>query len=143
MNERRFVVNPAWPLLATMLAGTWLGWTWFALNAIGLQSDRKAAQLRLLGIGVAVACAMAIALQVSLDRGLLSSRAFEYLAIGLVAWKLWIAYRMSDDQRLDHQLYEWCGGKTINGSPVLVAGFMMRATLFSLLPPGWWNLVLR
>lgn len=138
----RWIVSPTWPLLATMLAGTWLGWTWFLLNGIGLNSDRKRAQQRLLFIGLVIAILLAVTLQTLLDQGVISSRAFEYLEIVLVGWKLFIGYRLCDEQRLDHELFEYFGGKSFGGGSVLVAGILLRATLFAALPPGWWILVL-
>ncbi|MBC8069502.1 MAG: hypothetical protein IAG13_14290 [Deltaproteobacteria bacterium] len=141
-DRQSWVVSPSLPLLATMLAGTWLGWTWFAVNAIGLRGDGTRAQLRLLAIGLVVASAMAIGLYALLGIGVLSLRAFKYCAIALVAWKLWIGYRLSTAQRVDHQLFEIYGGVTRNGSGVLIAGLMLRGYVLGALPDGWWILVL-
>ncbi|HWB76072.1 MAG TPA: hypothetical protein VG755_13980 [Nannocystaceae bacterium] len=135
-------MSPTWPLLATMLAGTWLGWTWFLLNGIGLNSDRKRAQYLLLFIGLVIAILMAVTLQTLLDHAVISSRVFEYLAILLVGWKLYIGYRLCDEQRLDHELFEYFGGKSFGGGSVVMAGTLLRGTLFAMLPPGWWILVL-
>jgi hypothetical protein len=144
MNDRpSWVVGPSWPLLATMLAGTWLGWTWFAINAVGLRSDGMRAQLRLLVIGLVVASAMAIGLHALLGVGVLSLRAFKYCEIALVAWKLYIGYRLSTAQRLDHQLFELYGGTTRSGSGVLITGFVLRSYVLGALPDGWWILVLQ
>lgn len=142
MNQPRWIVSPTWPLLATMLAGTWLGWTWFLLNGIGLNSDRKRAQYLLLFIGLVIAILMAVTLQTLLDHAVISSRVFEYLAILLVGWKLYIGYRLCDEQRLDHELFEYFGGKSFGGGSVVMAGTLLRGTLFAMLPPGWWILVL-
>lgn len=142
-NERpSWVVSPTWPLLATMLAGTWLAWTWFAVNAMGLRSDGLRAQLRTLAIGLVVACVMAIGLTAMLGVGAMSTRAYNYCVIGLVAWKLWIAYKLGAAQRLDHQLFEYYGGRTRSGSGVLIAGFVLRGIVLGSLPHGWWILVL-
>lgn len=140
--DQRWVTNPVFCLLATMLAGTWLGWSWFAWNAIALGGERKSAQLRLLAIGVAVASVMAIGLAALLGHEVLSRRAFDYCVIALVAWKLWISYKLQLDQRIEVELYAWYGGRLRQGAFVLVAGIALRGSVLGALPNGWWLLVL-
>ena len=37
----RTIVNPTWPLFASMFAGSWLAFPWFVLNAFALGGRRR------------------------------------------------------------------------------------------------------
>lgn len=85
---------------------------------------------------------MAIGLAALLAVEVLTKRAFDYCIIALVAWKLWISYKLQVEQRLDAELYEYYGGRLRNGTGILFAGFFFRGTILGALPAGWWMLVL-
>ena len=46
-------VDPQWPLLVSMLAGPWLGWPWFIVNAHAVGSGSKWKQTLLVLVGLA------------------------------------------------------------------------------------------
>jgi tetratricopeptide (TPR) repeat protein len=58
----RVAVKPFWPLLASMLGGTWLAVPWFILNgfALGSPTRRREALLAALAVGGALALAMLV-----------------------------------------------------------------------------------
>src|SRR5688500_16070714 len=50
----QWAVRPLWPLFAQMLAGAWLSWPWFVLNAFALGSatrKREAMYIGAAGLG--------------------------------------------------------------------------------------------
>jgi len=72
----QIAVNPVWPFLSVMMAGGWLAWPWFALNAFAIGSARKRAEaLTVLGATLA---AGALALASSPSSATRSSRGPRY-----------------------------------------------------------------
>lgn len=137
------IVDPLWPLLATMLGGVWLGWSWFLANGSWLGGERVARQRRLLALGLAVSCGLALLIAALLNVGVLELRAVKYVAIVLTAWKLGVSYVLLLWQRRELQLYEYYGGQARRGHLLAFGGIFLRGwVLGTLLPPGWWTLVL-
>ncbi len=138
-----WVVDPSSPFLATMLGGVWLGWTWYLVNGFCLEGDRNGRQYRALALGLVVACALAITIDASVHAGMLDRAHVKYVAIVLTAWKLGISYALLGWQRRDFELFAYYGGEPRNGTGLAVAGIFLRGfVLDTLLPFGWWTLVL-
>lgn len=126
-----------------MLGGVWLGWTWQLVNGFCLGGDRTRRQYRALAIGLLVACALAITIDMSVRAGMLEGAHVKYIAIVLTAWKLGVSYVVSNLQRSDFEIFSYYGGQPRNGWGLAVAGIFLRGlVLETLLPFGWWTLVL-
>lgn len=137
------VVHPFWPLLATMLGGVWLGWSWFLFNGARLTTERLRRQIVTIGVGLAVSSVLAIAIMMMLGAGILDLDDVKYVGIALAGWKLTIAYVLYNWQSRDYELWEYYGGAVKNGIAVVVLGLFARPFIFGALPFGWWTLVLQ
>jgi len=119
-------VDPMWPVLATMLGGTWLGFSWFIVNALAIGSASRKKEIALAVGGWAGTAALfgalvwlAVALQ--LDKAY-----FPYLRLVLVVWKLLVAYALQFSQIRSFELFTHFGGRGRNGVAVVIAGFAVR-----------------
>ena len=137
-----WATNPLWPLLATMLGGVWMGWTWFAINAVLLGGDRVRKQMTLLVVGLFVSSALSVFLLWLAGIDMLSIRAFKYAVISLAGWKLGVSYMLHIHQRRAFEVYEYYGGKVRNGAVVAFAGIFLRSMVLDFVPFGWWWLVI-
>jgi hypothetical protein len=124
------VVNPMWPLLAAMLAGSWLGLTWLAINSFALGSPRRYADLGLALAGFAGASIIAFGVIVAAEQQWLDHASVRYAMLAVVAWKLVLAYAIAMRQSPVLELYEYFGGQVRNGVFVmLAAAFIGRPLL--------------
>ena len=84
-----YVVNPTAPLLAAMVAGSWLSWPWFAFNAIAMGSPTKKKELTLCAIalgGTALFGAIVLAL---VDAGWIPlGTPFKFAMLAISTWKV-------------------------------------------------------
>ena len=116
------VVDPMWPLFATMMVGSWLSIPWFILNAFALGSPSRKTET-LLAIGSVLAL-VAFLVGFSFGRTALGlgESSYPYARIGLAAVKLVFAYAIWIRQARSVALFTYFGGTTRNGVLVLVAG---------------------
>jgi hypothetical protein len=115
-------VNPFWPLLAAMLAGAWLALPWYAVNGLAMGSATRRRELWWVGAGLAVSAALGGALFWAVDGGRIPLGSFRYLLVGLVAWRLTVAYALYSLQQSSFELHRYFGGSSRNGALLVVAG---------------------
>jgi len=139
-----FVVNPFWPLLAMMLGGVWIGWTWFVFNGFAVGSPTRQRELAWIIGGFIGATVLAIGILVLYNNGIIQSRSgIQYAGLVLVVWKLAIGYIVFSLQARTFELYEYYGGVVKNGIWVLIlAAFFGRKVVLTLLPFDLWMLVM-
>ena len=132
----QWAVNPVWPLLAMMFAGTWLGYAWFAFNGIAVGSPTLRRELAIIAVGLAGAFAIVVAIGWAATSGLLPrGMPVEFALLGLIVWKLGIAYWLHVLQGATIEIHEHYGGKLRNGLPVvIVAAFFLRKPFLEALP---------
>lgn len=124
------VVNPFWPLLAAMLAGFWLALPWFAVNSAAMGSATRRREWAWIAGGLAVSAALGGALLLAVESGAIGVRAFRYGLVGLVAWRLAVAYAVYALQQPSFELHQHFGGAARNGALVVVAAsFLAPASL--------------
>jgi hypothetical protein len=130
------------PLLATMLAGAWLAWPWFAFNAIAMGSPTRRKEIALCAAafaGTAVLGATVIAL---LDAGILPEGAALRLAVlGVVTFKLAISYHISSVQSRTFHVYEYYGGAVRNAGRILGAAVLVRGFVIGLVDHPLWVII--
>jgi hypothetical protein len=137
------VVNPLWPLFAFMFAGVWIAWPWFLLNEALMKSDDLARQCKVVLVGLLGSLVLSVVLLYLLGIEALDLRQAKYAMIGLLAWKLGIAYTLQARQDKTFSLWQYFGGTPRNGAYVAIFGFLVTAPLFDALPFGVLWLVLR
>jgi formate/nitrite transporter FocA (FNT family) len=132
----RLSVSPFWPLLSSMLAGAWLGWSWFAANALLIGSASRRREIAWIVGGVAVNVAMGLAIVAADDAGLFTRVSAKFVILLPVFWKLFVSYWLFNLQVKSFSLYRYFGGRVSNGVLVLLAGFYLRTNLPQALFPA-------
>lgn len=118
-------VNPFWPLLAGMLAGFWLALPWFAVNAAAMGSATRRREWAWVAGGAAVSALLGGALLLALEREAIVLRGFRYALVGLVAWRLAVAYAVFTLQQRSFELHRYFGGAARNGALLVVAAALV------------------
>jgi hypothetical protein len=139
---RSYVVRPSMPLLASMLAGAWLAWPWFAFNAIAMGSPTRRKEIALCAaafVGTAVLGAIVLAL---FDAGVLPAGAPVRLAVlGVVTFKLAISYHISAVQSRTFHVYEYYGGPVRAAGRILGAAVLARGFVIGLVDHPLWIII--
>ncbi len=123
----RFSVDPMWPLLAVMLAGPWLSWTWFVFNAWALGSASRVRESVYAVGGFLGGLVLYVLILVLLAGFSLPDGWVPYLVTLLTIWKIGVSYAILRLQRQGFELFAWYGGKPLNGAWLLFAGFLLRS----------------
>jgi hypothetical protein len=127
-------VNPFWPMLASMLAGAWVGVPWFAFNALALGSATRRRELVWLLAGVLGAAAAVGAIFFAFHRGLVPFRSTQLLLrygqVLVVAWRLTAAYAVYQLQESSFELHRHFGGRVVNGAPLVVLAAVFPVSRF-------------
>jgi len=128
-----YVVRPSVPLLASMVAGAWMAWPWFAFNAIAMGSPTKRREIGLC-VGAFAGTAALAALLIALVEGeLITSRLVVRLAVlAIVAFKLTITCYISAVQNRTFHVYQYYGGTVRAAGAILAAGYLLRGVVL-----GW------
>lgn len=139
---RQLVVEPMWPMLAAMLAGCWLAWPWFCLNAVAMGSPtaRREALLCAMGLcgNVALGATILWAGRVGLVRDPL---VLELLLLSVSGWRLGVTYVVHTLQARTFHVYEHFGGVVRSGRVVLVVGVLLRGLVLGLFDGLLWPIV--
>jgi hypothetical protein len=126
-------VNPYFPLLALMLGGAWIGWPWFAFNAVALGSYTRAREI-VVCAGAAVAVpACAWALVYLYEKGVYGNAAFPYLHLFITAIKLTAGYFVYGWQERAAQLREHYERPLRNGAGAVIVATWVHLKLEPLL----------
>ena len=136
-----YVVNPSFPLLALMLAGTWLSAPWFAFNALALGSPTARREIGLSAALLAGAAALSFGLLAAYSQGLIGERGVHYWVLIPTVWKLGLGYWLFMLQLRSFHLYEHFGGQVRNGLFILLLGaFFARKYVIGLVDHSLWVL---
>lgn len=122
--------DPMWPLLASMLVGTWFGLCWFAFNAFALGSPRRWGDVIVAAVALAGAAALVLLIAVATGKGWITEAAAPYALLLVVAWKLAACYLLAQRQWPVAELRAWFGGTVRNGALVLLAGIFVARPAF-------------
>lgn len=133
-GDRRFVVRALWPLLALMFCGVWLAWPWALFNEWLLDSDEFRSQVKTVVVGLLGATGLAAVVLALHDAEVFGLREARYAYVVLTAWKLGVSYWLTQRQSPSYRLYEYFGGKPINGAYVFIVGIFLAPTVLGLLP---------
>jgi hypothetical protein len=130
----RFAVNPLYPMLAAMLAGVWFAWPWFAFNSFAVGSPTRRAELAWLAAGLILPPAIGAGLLAARGAGLLPASAGPYIGLAVIVAKLVVVYAVFLLQSRTIEIYEYYGGKLVNGLWPLLAAFYLGDRLIADLP---------
>lgn len=138
-ETRGWIIEPFWPLLATMLAGAWLGAALFAINAWFLRGPHWQRELALAAAMLLGAAALHVIATGAGESGLIPQAAVKYALLSVIAWKLGLAYWLYFLQQNGFALYEYFGGKAQNGLPIVIIGsvFIDRLVINAVDNPIW------
>jgi len=138
----KYVVRPSMPLLAAMVAGSWLSWPWFAFNAIAMGSPTKKKELLLVAgafVGTAVLAMIVLAL---VRAGILPPGIPTRLAVlAIVTFKLVMSYYISIVQERTFHVYQYYGGSVWNPSIVLTLGYYLRSVVIGISDDPLWIII--
>lgn len=130
----RYAVNPLYPMLAAMLAGVWFAWPWFAFNSFAIGSPTRRAELAWLAAGLILPAAIGTALLMARGADLLPASAVPYVGLAVIVAKLVVVYAVFLLQSRTIEIYEYYGGKLVNGIWALLAAFYVGDRLLRELP---------
>lgn len=139
---RNLAVNPAGPLLAEMMCGSWLSIPWFAVNAIALGSPTLKKELAMCAAAFVVAATLAVALVWSIDREIIvSDTAIRLCVLAIISWKMFIAYAINIVQLRTFHVYEYYGGAVRRATAVVATGYLLRDFVFDLSDNPIWKII--
>src|SRR5687768_799073 len=112
----KLTVNPFWPLLALMLAGGWLAWPWFVVNALAMGSSTRRKEIVVLAAGVVGLALASMALAALAASGGLPKPIIPYVVnVAFPITKLAIGYVVYAKQVRSFQLFQHFGGTVKSG----------------------------
>ena len=140
---RAIAVDPNWPLVGLMLAGAWLGWPWFLVNARALGSPTRRRELAWVLAGLVGSLVLGVLLLELLALGVL--RGPVPLQLGLLAIATWKLIAAAAVHGLQGRPLPRCGGEGGEAQSglgvLLVAVFVGRAIVLSLVDDPLWALL--
>ena len=137
-----FVFEPRGPLLATMMCGAWLAWPWFAINAIAMGSPTKKRELAMCGAALAGTIVLAFVVRGLVDTGVIESAFVLQLALlGISAWKVGMAYAISNVQQRAFDVYVFYGGRIQRTMLVLMLGQYLRGVVIGVSDDPIWRII--
>jgi hypothetical protein len=121
----RLTVNPFWPMLATMLAGSWLGAPWFVFNAFALGSATRRRESAWAVGSVLVSAALAYGVLFADAQRLAPLWTLRGGLVLVAAARLTGAYFAYLAQSASFELHRHFGGPVVNGAPLALLGFLL------------------
>lgn len=138
----QYVVRPDGPLLAAMMCGAWLAWPWFVFNAYAMGSPTKRKELALCCAAISGTGALAMVVLALMDAGvIISATSIQIAMLGIAAFKMAMAYYVSNVQSRTFSVYEYYGGMVRSAFPVIVAGTYVRSVILELVDDPIWEII--
>ncbi len=136
----KWATNPFWILLTLMLGGAWIGWCWFAFNAVAIGSATLKKEIAwMVGSMVAVAAAVLI---IGAMLSQMGDASLGYWIIALPVLKIGAGYYVYVMQYRSFALYEYYGGTVRNGMFVTLLAFLSRGYVYDAIGQPFWQVVL-
>jgi hypothetical protein len=137
------VFQPSAPLLGMMWCGAWLAWPWFIVNAIAMGSPTLRREAQLCALGLFGTLALALGVYGLVDAGIIESKLTLQIAVlGVIAFKLGVAYTVSTVQSRTFHVYQYYGGTAQKAMYVLIAGSYIRDLVLGASSHPVWRVVL-
>jgi hypothetical protein len=141
-SRRHLVVDPSGPLLAEMLCGSWLSLPWFAFNAVAMGSPTRRREIALCVLTFAVTAVLGYVVLALREGGVIESRVvLRFALLGIVTWKLAMAYAIHTLQARTFHVYEYYGGPVRSAAYVLSTGWWLRDLVIGLSDDPLWVII--
>ncbi|HSK05428.1 MAG TPA: hypothetical protein VK932_29465 [Kofleriaceae bacterium] len=141
-SRRHLVVDPSAPLLAEMVCGSWLSLPWFAFNAIAMGSPTRRKEIALCVLTLAVTTVLGATVLALREIGVIESRTvLRFAILGIVTWKLAMAYAIHTLQARTFHVYEYYGGPVRSASAVISTGWLLRDVVLGLSDDPLWEII--
>ncbi len=141
-SRRHLVVDPSAPLLAEMLCGSWMSLPWFAFNAIAMGSPTRRKEIALCVLTLAVTAVLGYTVLALREVGVIESRTvLRFAILGIVTWKLAMAYAIHTLQARTFHVYEYYGGPVRSASAVITTGWLLRDVVLGLSDDPLWGII--
>ena len=139
---RNYVVRPSAPLLASMLAGAWMAWPWFAFNSIALGSPTRRRELAMCAAAFAGTAVLAMVLIEMVRAGWLTTDTEVRLGLLVISsWKLLMSYWIDIVQSRTFHVYEYYDGPVRTAGTALAAGFLARGLVLGAIEDPLWVII--
>lgn len=141
-SRRHLVVDPSAPLLAEMVCGSWMSLPWFAFNAIAMGSPPRRKEIALCVLTLAVTAVLGATVLALREIGVIESRTvLRFAILGIVTWKLAMAYAIHTLQARTFHVYEYYGGPVRQASAVISTGWLLRDVVLGLSDDPLWEII--
>jgi hypothetical protein len=141
-SRRHLVVDPSAPLLAEMVCGSWMSLPWFAFNAVAMGSPTRRKEIALCVLTLAVTTVLGATVLALRESGVIESRTvLRFAILGIVAWKLTMAYAIHTLQARTFHVYEYYGGPVRSASVVISTGWLLRDVVLGLSDDPLWEII--
>jgi hypothetical protein len=141
-SRRHLVVDPSAPLLAEMVCGSWMSLPWFAFNAVAMGSPTRRKEIALCVLTLAVTTVLGATVLALREIGVIESRTvLRFAILGIVAWKLTMAYAIHTLQARTFHVYEYYGGPVRSASVVISTGWLLRDVVLGLSDDPLWEII--
>lgn len=138
----RFAVRPDAPLLAAITAGAWLAWPWFAFNGFAFGSPTRHREAALCGAALAGTAVLAMILLALMNAGIIvTPTALNIASLAITAFKMAMAYYISNVQGRTFAVYEYYGGTVKRSWAILAFGSSMRVAVIMLIDDPIWRII--
>jgi hypothetical protein len=117
----RLAVRPLWPLLGLMLGGAWLGWPWFALNAIALGIQARWRTFAWIAAGLGGSAAIAFVSLARFGHSEPPDSVWPWAELAGTVWQLAVGYALFEEQSQTCELFVYFGGRVRNAMWVVAA----------------------
>jgi hypothetical protein len=135
-------VDPSAPLLAEMVCGSWMSLPWFAFNAVAMGSPTRRKEIALCVLTLAVTTVLGATVLALREIGVIESRTvLRFAILGIVAWKLTMAYAIHTLQARTFHVYEYYGGPVRSASVVISTGWLLRDVVLGLSDDPLWEII--
>jgi hypothetical protein len=136
------VVRPSAPLFASMVAGAWMAWPWFVLNAIAMGSPTRRKEIAICLAAFAGTVMLAVAFVLLHERGVIVGRTRIRLALlAISSWKLVTAYWIHNLQSRTFHVYEYYRGEVRNPARILMIGAFLRTLVLGAFDSDLWVII--
>ena len=125
------VVNPQWPMLAQMLAGSWLALPWFIFNSFAIGSPSRNKDIALALTSVLGSVLLLFALEYLVGNNTITGVWVSLSFLTVIILRLYIAYRLFFSQSTVFELWQYYGGVEKNGMIFLILGSVFGRPLLS------------